>query len=648
MSSLFPRSINNNNDVHSQRMVRMVYLLLIFATLVVFHRLPTHDFINLDDNLLVYENPQVLAGFTTEGVIWAFTQYHAEYWHPVTWLSHMLDCQVFGLRPGLHHLTSLLFHLANCVLLLLILRKMTGDLWRSAFVAALFAIHPLHVESVAWVAERKDVLSAFFWFLTIWAYVRYAEQPGLRRYLLVLLFFGLGLMAKPMVVTLPFVLLLLDYWPLGRLQLQNVRTVSHIDIPKASVFSLVWEKIPLFALTAVTIIATIAVQGKVGALKSLEAFPLTTRIANALVSCTGYIAKMMWPHNLAVYYPYPGTIPVWQVAGSGLLLLALSVMVIKAAKNRPFLAVGWLWYLGTLVPVLGLVQVGSQAMADRYTYLSLIGLFIMIAWGVPSILAGWRHGRTVSVIASVILLLGCMVGTWRQIGYWRNSITLFQHTLQVTTNNHFAHNNLGVALAQDGRLNEAIKQYSEALRIKPDRAEVHNNLGNALAAQGSVDRAVDHYYQALRIDPNNARAYNNLGNLLANQGKMEEAINHYNKALRLEPNYVGAHYNLGIALAEQGRTEQAIKHVTEALRLMPYWAGAHNNLGVLLERRGRLDEAIDHYQEALRLDPNYAKARTNLERALSLMDKSAEISRTNAKVKRSTIQPPPESSAGLS
>jgi Flp pilus assembly protein TadD len=622
MSSLFTNAIDNN-DVHSQRLVRIVYLLLIFATLVVFHRLPTHDFINLDDNLLIYENPQVLAGFTKGGVIWAFTQYHAEYWHPVTWLSHMLDCQLFGLRPGLHHLTSLLFHLANCALLLLILKKMTGALWRSAFVAALFAIHPLHVESVAWVAERKDVLSAFFWFLTIWAYVRYAEQPGLKSYLLVLLFFGLGLMAKPMVVTLPFVLLLLDYWPLGRLQLQNVRTASDLDIPGASLFRLVWEKIPLFVLTAVTIAATVVVQDKVGALRSLEAFPLQARIANALVSYVSYMAKMFWPHNLAVYYPHPGTIPLWQVAGSGLLLLCISVMVIKAAKNRPYFAVGWFWYLGTLVPVIGLVQVGSQAMADRYSYLSLIGLFIMIAWGVPSILAGWRHEKTVFAIASAILLLGCMVGTWRQVGHWQNSITLFQHAVRVTSDNHFAHNNLGVALARGGRLAEATYHYSQALRIKPDRAEVHNNLGNALAAQGNVDRAVGHYYQALEIDSNNARVYNNLGNLLANQGKTEEAIINYNEALRLEPDYVKAHYNLGTALAEQGRTEQAIKHVTEALRLMPYWAGAHNNLGVLLERRGRLDEAIRHYYEALRLEPDYAKARTNLERALTLKDKSA-------------------------
>jgi Flp pilus assembly protein TadD len=609
--------------MQTNRLPRLVYLVLIFVTLVVFHQLPSHDFINLDDDILVYENPHVHAGLNKEGIAWAFTTFEAYNYHPLTWLSHMLDCQLFGLRPGLHHLTNLLFHLMNTALLLLVLRRMTGTLWRSGFVAALFALHPLHVESVAWVAERKDLLSAFFWLLTMWAYARYAERPGLKRYLPVLLFFGLGLLAKPMVVTLPFVLLLLDFWPLGRMQFHQVGNDGRPLEPKVPVFRLVWEKIPLFALAAISIVVTFAAQQKGGALKSLEVFPLTTRIANALISYVSYIGKMMWPHNLAVYYPYSGSVPVWQAAGAGLALICLTVLLMGAARKRPYLAVGWLWYLGTLVPVIGLVQVGSQAMADRYTYLPLVGLFIAIAWGVPSLLAGWHHRQSILAISTTILLVSFTVCTWLQLRHWQNSTTLFQHTVHVTANNHFAHNNLGVALARGGRLDEATYHYSQALRIKPDRAAVHNNLGNVLATQGSVDRAVDHYYQALEIDPNNAKAYNNLGNLLANQGKTEEAINHYTEALRLEPDYVGAHYNLGTALAEQGRTEEAINHLTEALRLMPYWAGAHNNLGVLLERRGRLDEAIRHYSEALRLDPDYAKARTNLERALSLMDKSA-------------------------
>ncbi|MGB6281256.1 MAG: tetratricopeptide repeat protein, partial [Syntrophobacteria bacterium] len=598
--------------MQTNRLPRLVYLLLIFVTLVVFHRLPTHDFINLDDNLLVYENPQVLAGLNKQGVIWAFTQYHAEYWHPVTWLSHMLDCQLFGLRPGLHHLTSLLFHLANCVLLLLILRKMTGALWRSAFVAALFAIHPLHVESVAWVAERKDVLSAFFWFLTIWAYARYAEQPGLRRYLLVLLFFGLGLMSKPMVVTLPFVLLLLDYWPLGRIQLQNMRTVNDFDIPRSSLFRLVWEKIPLFALTVVTIIATVVVQDKVGALKSLEAFPLQTRIANALVSYISYLAKMIWPHKLAVYYPHPGTIPVWQAAGAGLLLIFVSVLVIKAAKNRPYLAVGWLWYLGTLVPVIGLVQVGSQAMADRYTYLSLIGLFIMIAWGIPELTRGWRYGRVVLRMAAGSLLAALMVCTWMQLRHWRNNETLFKHALNTTANNFLAHDSLGNTLAQQGKIGEAIDHYSAALRIKPDYMNSHTNLGIALLQRGDVEQAITHFSAVLRYQSDSPEAHNNLGLAVARQGYVDRAIDHYFTAIRLKPDYPQAHNNLGNDLASQGKFDQAISHYSEALRIKPEDAEAHSNLANVLASQGRFKEAIDHYSQALQINPDNFEAHNNL------------------------------------
>ena len=350
--------------MQTNRLPRLVYLVLIFVTLVVFHQLPSYDFINLDDNLYIYENSRVQAGLTLEGVAWAFTTFEAYNWHPLTWLSHMLDFQLFGLRPGLHHLTNLLFHLANTVLLFFVLRRMTGTLWRSGFVAALFALHPLHVESVAWVAERKDLLSAFFWFLSIWAYARYAERPGLNRYLPVLLFFSFGLLAKPMVVTLPFVLLLLDFWPLGRTQFHQAGPDNRPLQQKVSVFRLVWEKIPLFALAAISIVVTFAAQQQGGALKSVEAFPLTTRIANALISYVSYIGKMIWPHNLAVYYPYSGSVPAWQAAGAGLVLLCLTVLVMWTAQKRPYLAVGWLWYLGTLVPVIGLVQVGSQAMAD--------------------------------------------------------------------------------------------------------------------------------------------------------------------------------------------------------------------------------------------------------------------------------------------
>ena len=618
MSSLFTNSIDNN-DVHPQRLVRIVYLLLILTTLIVFHQLPSYDFINLDDDLFVYENPQVQAGFTKEGVLWAFTTFHPDYWRPLSWLSHMLDCQLFGLRPGLHHLTNLLFHLANSVLLLFILRKMTGSLWHSSFVAALFALHPLHVESVAWVAERKDLLSAFFWLLTIWAYSRYAEHPDLRRYLLVLLFFTLGLMSKPMVVTLPAILLLLDFWPLGRLHVHQVPSMSAPGMAKPSVMRLVWEKIPLFALSAATIGVTLLSTKEVGTLKSFDLFPLSTRIANALVSYLSYITKMIWPQHLAVYYPHPGNIPIWQSAGAAFILVGLSVMAVRAWRNRPYLTVGWLWYLVTLSPVIGLVQAGSQAMADRYTYLSLIGIFIMVAWSVPSLLEGWRNRRALLIILATVLLSVLATSTWVQVRHWKNSVTLFQHSIEVTTDNHFARNNLGVALARQGRLDEAIYHYSESLRLKADQGEVHNNLANALAARGDPEEALAHYYKALQIAPDSASAHNNLGSTLARLGKVDEAISHYREALRLKPDYAGAHYNLGNVLVDRGSVEEAIGHYTEALRIWPDWAGAHNNLGFALERRGRLEEAISHYRKALRIKPDYGKAEDNLERALGLV-----------------------------
>jgi predicted negative regulator of RcsB-dependent stress response len=534
----------NSTDMQVQRLTRLICLLIIFATVVVFHQLPSHDFINLDDNLYVYENPQVRAGLTPENIVWSFTVFEAFNWHPLTWISHMLDCELFGLRPGLHHLTNLLFHLMNTALLLLVLRRMTGSLWRSGFVAALFALHPLHVESVAWVAERKDLLSTFFWLMSIWAYARYAERPGLHRYLPVLAFFALGLLAKPMIVTLPFVLLLLDFWPLCRIQLGQGGADNNLTIPRSSALRLIWEKIPLFILTAISIVVTLAAQQKGAALKSFAAFPLKTRIANALISYVSYIGKMIWPVNLAVYYPHPLALPIWQTVGAGVFLTAVSFLCIWAARKRPYLAIGWLWYLGTLVPVIGLVQVGSQALADRYTYIPLIGLFVLIGWGVPAILIGWRHRRTVLALSTAVLLLGLTLCTWVQVGYWQDSISLFQHTVKVTTDNNFAHSNLGVALARRGRFDEAITHYYEALRIKPNEAEVYNNLGNVLLAKGNVDGAIHHFGKALKIWPDWAEAHNNLGVALEKGGKLEEAKVHYQQALRLNPDYPRAKDNL--------------------------------------------------------------------------------------------------------
>ncbi len=554
-----------------------IYLFLILVTLATYWQVCNNEFVNFDDPEYVTENPQVQAGLTLKGIVWAFTTGHALNWHPLTWISHMIDCQLYGLNAQGHHLTNLLFHAVNTVLLFLVFRRMTGAVWQSAFVAVLFAVHPLHVESVAWVAERKDVLSSFFWILTMWTYASYVENPSPYRYLLTLIFFALGLMAKPMLVTLPFVLLLLDWWPLGRTpiaqsgEVKNQRMAESIH-PKDRLslnLRLLWEKIPLFFLVAVSSVVIFAAQYK-DAVARLGQFPINIRLANALVSYVAYIVKMIWPTNLAVLYPHPGnTLPNWQVVGAGLLLVCVSGLFIWAAQWRPYPAVGWLWYIGTLVPVIGIVQVGVQSMADRYMYMPLVGLSIIIAWGVPDFVARWRHRKIWLAIATGVLLLVLMGRTWSQVRYWRDSITLFEHAVNVTANNPVAHYNLGVALAEQGRIAEAIAHYSEAVWINPEYAMAHNNLGVVLDSQGQIKEAMVHYSEALRIKPDFWEAHNNLGTALESQGQITEAIANYSEALRIKPDFWQAHYNLGVALTKQGRIAEAIAHYSEALRIKP-------------------------------------------------------------------------------
>jgi tetratricopeptide (TPR) repeat protein len=567
---------------------RWVCLALIAANLIVYASVRHHDFVNFDDDDYVTTNAVVLRGLTWHGVSWAFTTGYADNWHPLTWLSHMLDVQLYGLDPGAHHLTNLLFHIANTLLLFGLLHRMTVALGRSAFVAGLFAVHPLHVESVAWVAERKDVLSTLFWMLTLWAYVEYVKRPGPRRsdlrrsavlgYSAVLLFFALGLMAKPMLVTLPFVLLLLDFWPLGRVGASP---------SGATIGRLLWEKLPLLALAALSSIVAFVVHRRGGAVISLGVTPLILRVENALISYVAYIGKMLWPARLAVLYPYAQSLPLWWVAGAFLGLMGVSVAVICAGPRRPYLLVGWFWYLGALVPVIGLIQVGDQAMADRYTYIPLIGLFIIVAWGVPELLVRWPLRRIALRAAAALVILACAFAASGQLQYWENSTTLWTHALAVTTGNNIAHNNLGVALAGQGKIDEAIVQYSEALRTKPNYANAHNNLGVALDDQGKIDEAIAQYIEALRIRPDYANAHINLGVALANQGKIDEAIAHFTEALRIEPDSAKAHNDLGIALASQGKIDDAIAQFTEALRIKPDYADAHNNLEVALVRRGK-------------------------------------------------------------
>lgn len=488
-----------------------VILFLVLGLLFVFWQVQDHDFVNYDDNLYVTQNRHVQAGLTGEGVIWAFTSMHASNWHPLTWLSHMLDCEIYGLDPKGHHVTNLLLHAANTALLFLVLRWMTGALWRPACVAALFALHPLHVESVAWVAERKDVLSTFFWILTMFAYTWYVKGSSHGRYLLVLLAFALGLMAKSMLVTLPFVLLLLDYWPLRRLSM----SVSATNDNRIGLWNVIREKLPLLTLTAGSCLVTFLAQRIGPAVQSLSQISLQARISNALVSYVKYIGKMIWPSRLAIFYPHPlNSLPVWQIAGATLLLLCITILILQKTGRYPYLTVGWLWFLGTLVPVVGIVQVGGQAMADRYTYVPLIGLFICITWAISSLVAEWSHQKVVVSILVVVAFSALATRTWFQLRHWENSIALSKHALDVTANNYLAHNNLGVELVGQRKYEEAIDHYYEALRIQPGYAEAHNNLGVALAYSGRLQEAIEHIFTALRIRPEYADAHQNLRRLM--------------------------------------------------------------------------------------------------------------------------------------
>ena len=552
------RRLGDKNNMHCYRLELMVCLFLIASTVCVFCQVRNHDFVNYDDSEYVTENRHVQNGLTWEGTIWAFTTTHASNWHPLTWLSHMLDCQIYGLNPGGHHLTGLLFHIVNTLLLFVVLKQMTGALWQAAFVSALFALHPLHVESVAWVAERKDVVSAFFWLITMWAYVRYVKSPEFGRYLLVLLFFVLGLMAKPMLVTLPFALLLMDYWPLERLQLNSLSTLWG---DRAGVRGALWEKVPLFALAAVSIVITLVAQQSGGAIASMDHLPMDVRMVNALVSYVNYIGKMIWPLKLAVFYPHPGILPIWQAAGAGLLLVCISILVIRAGQRTPYLAVGWLWYIGTLVPVIGFVQVGAQSMADRYTYVPLIGLFIIIAWGVADLTARWRYQRPVLAICTGVALSAFAICTWFQVGHWHNSIVLFKHTLHVTANNYLAHYNLGKAYGETGRFREEFVQYQEAIRINPRFARAHYNIGVLFGKMGNYREELQAYKRAISFKPDYAKAYCNLGAAYAQMGRYSKAVTAFEEAVRLNPDDRAALQNLKMAYEKiKDRRAKSIEH----------------------------------------------------------------------------------------
>ncbi len=558
----------------------LVCLGLVAVTLAVFGQTLTHDFVSFDDHVYVYENPLVIKGLSTEGIIGAFTHAHARNWHPLTTLSHMLDCQLYRLNAGGHHLTNVILHTIAVLLLFLVLGQMTGAVWQSAFVAALFAIHPLHVESVAWVAERKDVLSAAFFMLTLAAYAPYARAPSPGRYLLVMLLFAFGLLSKPMLVTLPFVLLLLDYWPLGRITGQKSEVGSRLR-------SLIVEKIPLFALSASSCIATLLAQRQ--GPSAIDQLPFLWRLNNTFVSYVTYIWQMLWPARLAVFYPHPNDrLPLIEVTVAMAFLIGLSLLVIYLRGTKPYLVTGWFWYLGMLVPVIGLVQVGEQAHADRYTYLPQIGLYIMIAWTVGDLLfESTARNPAVAGVAAATAIVSLGALAFVQTSYWKNSETLWNHTLAVTGENDVAHNNLGFLFLRRGEFDRAISQFQEALNIRSRNTETHYSLGAALIQS-------------------------NLANALARKQLWDEAIDHLQEAVRLRPDYADAYFNLGSVLFQQGRIDQAIVQWQNALAIRPRDAEAHRNVAIALRKEGKLKEAISEYEQALNIAPEDSVALNNL------------------------------------
>jgi tetratricopeptide (TPR) repeat protein len=667
------------------RVPLLLCLVLAVVTAVVYLPARSNEFVNYDDPDYVTSNRHVLTGLSWENVFWAFTTGHASNWHPLTWLSHMFDCQLFGDNAVAHHLVNIAFHIVNTVLLFLVLCAVTGALWRSAFVAALFALHPLHVESVAWISERKDVLSTLFFLLTLGAYLGYVNRRGgtqdrgqvaareekdqrhltsspankglLRSspkkksatkrntvshevkaqrtekpvpvavynaplgsaalfYWLALLAFAFGLMSKPMLVTVPFVLLLLDFWPLGRLPLllpANWRAV---------VGRLVLEKAPFLGLAVASSVITFIVQQKGGAVSFSLA--LGGRIANALVSYERYIEKMLWPAGLSVLYPHPGHWPLARVLAAKALLLGVSLLAVSRARKQPYLLFGWLWFLGMLVPVIGLIQVGVQSMADRYTYIPLIGLFIVVVWVVCGLVQNSEGRVPLLVVTSLFTLSACAYLTDRQIRFWQSSETLFQHAVDVTDRNYLAYNNLGFAQWGKGKTAEAMTNYLKSLEIKPDYEDALNNVGYALAEQKKFAEAIPYYEAALRVRPNQAEVHNNLGNALSKLGRTQEAIAQYQTALQENPEHADAHNNLGIDLANQGKLDEAIEHFRAALKFKPKYPSAHGHLGNALALQHKLDEAIKEYRECLDLNPKDAQAHNNLGNALAEQGKLEE------------------------
>ena len=629
-----------SSRTHGGRVVTgIVSVFLAVIVWIAFGRGLNHEFLGYDDQSYVLRNPRVTNGLTLDGIQWAFTHVDVTNWHPLTTISHMLDCQLYGLQPWGHHLTNILLHAAAAILLFLALRELTGTLWPSLLVAAVFAVHPLRVESVAWISERKDVLSGVFFMLTLWAYARYA-RGNVRSsfwYMTVVVLFALGLMCKPTLVTLPFVLLLLDYWPLGRVRPSSSsgRGETASRWKRRNTLSwLVIEKVPLFGLSAASCVATLLAQKQ--ALDMSIKAPFEERLGNALISYVVYVGQMIWPAHLAVLYPYPeGNLKVPQVILALLLLLMISVAFFLWRKKYPFLLIGWLWYLGMLIPMIGIIQVGSQVRADRYTYLPQIGLYLLVACSAAELFHRWRRSREVLAAAAVLVIMALTTRSYLQTSYWRDTETLWKHAIASTSNNYIAHTNLAQTLSHSGRFAEAIAECQEALKIKPDFAAAHNNLGvallrnkqsgdGALGHDGAVDEAIEHYRKALQINPDFTQAHKNLGIVLLRKGQMDEAIAQFQKTLELEPNDAQAEFSLGSAFLQRREVDEAIAHYQKAVEIRPDYAEARNYLGNAFVAEGKYSEAIANYEAAVRIRPNYSEAHHNMACVLATIGKADE------------------------
>lgn len=582
------------------------------ATLALYNPVNRHPFVNYDDDRYVTENPHVHNGLNWDTVTWAFTAEEQGNWHPLTWLSHAFDYQLFHLNPTGHHFTSLLIHAANAVLLFLLLMYLTDRLGPSLFVAALFALHPINVESVAWIAERKNVLCTFFFLATCIAYAWYARKPDWRRYLAFAGLFVLGLMSKPMVITLPFVLLLLDYWPLGRIRGEETGAPStaQTTFARTTLSKLLVEKLPLFALSGASAIITMQAQGAGGAVRSTAQFSLAVRLENAIVAYATYLWKMIWPAHLAPLYPHPGdSLASWQVAISVLALLLVTGIVLKLRSKR-YLLTGWLWFLGTLVPVIGLVQVGDQAMADRYAYIPLIGIFVMIAWGAAGLADSLPMGFPARIVPAACILIALSFATYRQLGYWASNYDLWSHALAVTDKNFIAHDNLGGALLLLGKPDEAYPHFQAAAEINPRDPMSHSNLGAYLQERGHVAEAMEQYQRVIALTADAgllSATYANLGTAYRKLGDDEKARANYDHALRLNPNQPSAYLGLGQLLEKQNQLQDAIDNYSRSVELRPTALG-FLLLGHALESAGRRPEALAAYQAALKLSPDMAEA----------------------------------------